>query len=404
MGERGPGPTPSRGPAAGPPGRWHEARLVAGVTIRDLVRRPGGWIATLLTALLFALLVGAVGVSGNRVQERADSRRFRVAVGGDLTDSAAVRQQLETARLLFVLSADPAGDVTAMRASAGIEFPEGTDRRIDAGEAVEVRLFARQSANDSVEALNTLVVRLQELELARLGGPAAVGAGGEVTVEELPLDPRINRIQLARQLAPITALLCIGVIAAVAAVLGTARERRSIEPLLVLPLARSSISAGIALGAFPLAALQLLAAVGLLVLTAAIPGSTRHQDAGTVVAMMLAGTGSALLLALVATGFGCLAGALGTGSDDALSLGDLVSVLFVVVGVIVFSAPTLSGTASYLVPVLGQVLVVRDTVGGTIDAVGSVLASIGAGTTFVVLVHLSGRCLADQNRVARAVR
>jgi hypothetical protein len=379
--------------------RLREAALVAGITVRDLVRRPGGWVATLLTAALFALLVAAVGVSGSRTQERVESRRFRIAVGGDLDGSARVRRRLEAARLLYAPSGDPAGEVTSARAAAGIEFPEGTDRRVDAGEAVEVRLFARQSANDSVEALNSLVVRLQEVELG-----VADGDGTGVVVSELPRDARVNRIQLARQLAPISALLCIGVIAAVAAVLGAARERRSIEPLLVLPLRRSSIALGIALGAFPLAALQLLAAVGLLVLTAAVPGSTQHQDGATVAAMLVAGAASALVLALAATGFGTLAGALGTGSDDAVSLGDLVSVLFVVVGVIVFSAPTLSGVAAYAVPVLGPVLVVRDTVGGTVDAVDLAVAVAGAVATFAALVGLAGRRLADQKRLGRAVR
>ena len=79
----------------------------------------------------------------------------------------------------------------------------------------------------------------------------------------------------------------------------------------------------------------------LLVSTAAIPGSAIHQSLGVLVAMYVAGIASALVLALVATGFGCLAGALGTGGDDAVSLGDLLSVVFVVAGVLAFSAPTI---------------------------------------------------------------
>jgi hypothetical protein len=386
------------------PLRHHDAALVAGITVRDLARRPGGWVATLLTATLFALLVGAVGVSGGRRQEAVENRPIRIAVGGDLDGSARVRGQLADAHLLLVPSRDAGADVTASRSAAGLELPEATDRRLDAGEAVEVRLFARQSASDSVEALNTLVVRLQELELDRLLGPAGSGGWPQVDVQQLPRDARINRIQLARQLAPITALLCIGVITAVAAVLGAARERRSIEPLLVLPLRRSSIALGTALGAFPLASIQLLAALALLVLTAAIPGNVLHQDGPTVAAMMLAGMASALVLALVATGFGCLAGALGTGSDDAVSLGDLISILFVVVGVVVFSAPTLSWTAAYAVPILGQVLLVRDTVSGTTDRLGAFLAVASALATFGVLVRISGRCLSNQKRLARAVR
>jgi ABC-type Na+ efflux pump permease subunit len=190
----------------------------------------------------------------------------------------------------------------------------------------------------------------------------------------------------------------------VAAVLGAARERRAIEPLLVLPLARTSLALGIALGAFPLAALQLLVAVALLVLTAALPGNALHQDAPVVAGMLAGGIGAALVLALVATGFGTLAGALGTGSDDAVSLGDLVAVAFVVIGVVVFSAPTISGTVAYAVPVLGAVLVVRDTVGGTAEVLPVALAVAVAAATFAALVRFSGHLLADQRRIARAVR
>ena len=244
---------------------WADARLVAGITFRDLLRRPGGWVATLLTAGLFALLVGSVGLSNDRVQDRAEARSFRVVVGGDLEGAAKVRDLLKTPRLNLEPAEDVAAEVTASRASAGIWFPEDTDRHLDAGDPVEVKLYTRQSAAISVEAGNTIGVRLQEIELIRLadasGTQISTGGGPDVMVVELPRDERLNRIQLARQLAPIAALLCIGAVTSVAAVLGSAREKRSIEPLLVLPLHRRSIALGIALGAYPLAALQIIAAV-----------------------------------------------------------------------------------------------------------------------------------------------
>ncbi len=385
-----------------------EIRLVAGLTFRDLLRRPGGWVATLLTAALFALLIGAVGLSNDKVNDRADNRSFKISMGGDLDGAARTIKQLENPRLVLQVSADPSTDVTRSQASAGIWFPEGTDRQLDAGESVELKLYSRASASISQEAFNTLAVRVQEVELQRLaasrGEQADTGGGPIVSVLELPRDERLNRITLARQLAPIAALLCIGIVTAVAAVLGAARERRSIEPLLVLPLERSSLAFGIAFGAYPLACLQIIVAVGLLILTAAIPGSSYHQSSATLVSMLVAGLASSFLLALVATGAGSMAGALGTGSDDAVSLGDLVSVLFVIVGVVAYTSPTIEGTWLYAVPILGQVLLVRDTVSGSFVPLDLALATISAGLTFWFLVRFSGQRLDDERRIARAIR
>lgn len=385
-----------------------EARLVSRLVFDDLLRRPGGWIATVLTGLLFALLVAAVGLADARTQDRLDGRSFLVAIGGDLEGARATLARLEDPRLVFEPSDTVADDVIESRASAGIVFPPDTDGRLDRDETVDLELYYRQSQPNSVEAFSTVGVLLQELELADLAAASGVdldlGGRAEVTVTELPRDAEINRLQLARQLAPIAALLCIGVVTSVASVLGSARERRAIEPLLVLPLRRRSIALGVGLGAFPLACLQVVAAVVLLVSTAAIPASAIHQPLGSLLAMYVAGTAAALVLALVATGFGCLAGALGTGGDDAVSLGDLLSVAFVVAGVIAFAAPTIDATILYAVPVLGQVLLMRDLVAGHVDPVTISIAVASALVTFSVLVRWSGRLLGDQQRVLRAIR
>jgi len=380
------------------------------MTFRDLARRPGGWVATLLTAMLFALLVGALGLSSERVQDRIEMRSFKIAIGGDLAAASRVLEELKTPRLVLVPSDNVSADVTESRASAGIEFPPDTDRLLETGnQDIEIKMYQRQSSNVSNEAFNTLVVRLQEIELSRWAASRdqqiAFGGGPEVQIVELPRDERLNRLQTARQLAPIAALLCIGVVTSVAAVLGAARERRSIEPLLVLPIERRTIALGIALGAYPLACVQIVAAVVLLVLTVAIPGSAMHQPPATTAAMLAMGTVAALVLALVATGCGCLAGALGTGSDDAVSLGDLVSVLFVVVGVIVFSLPTVGdGLWPYAVPILGQVLLMRDLVNGSFAIVEVVVAVFGAIATFAFLVRVAGDRLDEERRLARAIR
>lgn len=395
-------------PAPPPADQRTEARLVAGLVFRDLLRRPGGWVATILTGVLFALLVAAVGLADARVQDRAERRTFRVSIGGDLAGAEQLIARLEDPRLVLRPSETVAADVTGSVSSAGIVFPPGADVRLADGQEVDLEVSYRQSQPNSVEAFTTIGVRLQEIELQDLAAANGVdldtGGGPAITVTELPRDAAINRLQLARQLAPIAALLCIGVVTSVASVLGSVRERRAIEPLLVLPLRRRSLALGMALGSFPLACLQVLAAVVLLVSTAAIPSSANQQPLGALLAMYAGGVLAALVLALVATGFGCLAGALGTGGDDAVGLGDLLSVIFVVAGVIAFAAPTIDAPGLYAVPVLGQVLLLRDLVAGRYDPLAILLALTSAAAVFAVLVRWSGRLLGDQQRVLRAIR
>lgn len=385
-----------------------EARLVGRLVFGDLLRRPGGWVATVLTGVLFALLVAAVGLADERTADRLEERSFRIAIGGDLEGAARLLDRLADPRLVLEPSATVTEDVIQAKATAGIVFPPEADERLARGDEVDLEVSYRQSQPNSVEAFSTVGVRLQEIELQDLAAARGIdldlGGRTEVTVTELPRDAEINRLQLARQLAPIAALLCIGVVTSVASVLGSARERRAIEPLLVLPLRRRSIALGVGLGAFPLACLQVVAAVVLLVSTAAIPGSALHQPLSSLLAMYVAGVAAALVLALVATGFGCLAGALGTGGDDAVSLGDLLSVVFVAAGVLAFAAPTIDAVVLYAVPVLGQVLLMRDLVAGRFDPASVTLAVASALLTFAVLVRWSGRLLGDQQRVLRAIR
>lgn len=402
------GRTAVGGPPAGGLTRWAEARLVAALTFRDLLRRPGGWVATLLTGVLFAVLLGALGLTGERVQDRAEGRSFKVAIGGDLDGAARTIDALRIDRLVLIPDDDVEAAVTNSETSAGIVFPDDVDRRVDAGDPVELQIFRRESQNNSEEAFRTIAIRLQEIELARLEGRSVAASAAtedlEVVISELPRDERITRIQLARQLAPIGALLCIGVVASAAAVLGAARERRAIEPLLALPLQRASIALGISMGTFPVACLQVLAAIALLVLTAAIPATIGHQPLPTVLAMLGAASASSLLLAMLATGAGVYAGAIGTGTDDAVSLGDLLSVPFVVVGVVVFAAPTIGGSYAFAIPILGGALVLRDSVAGTFHPLDIALATASTVAVAAALVGAAGRALDDERRVVRAIR
>jgi ABC-type Na+ efflux pump permease subunit len=176
-----------------------------------------------------------------------------------------------------------------------------------------------------------------------------------------------------------------------------------LEPLLVLPLSHGRLAFGLTLGASPVAMAQLGAGVLLLVANAAVPFSTFAQPLGVVVAMATGGLVAVAVLGLLASATGCLAGALGTGTDEAVGLGDLLAVPFVAVGVTLFLAPDLPATVvTCAVPILGQALLVREAVGGTLSPTCAAAALLSAAATVALLMAAAGRALGRERRLAGA--
>ena len=394
-------------PRPAPLGRWAEVSLIAGLARREVGRRPGAWLATMLTGVLFAGLLLLVGLVSGRVQDRAEERSFKVAVGGDVAGASTFLERLGASDRIVVAERDePVDEVIERRAATGLTLPEGLDAELVAGRPVELAVAYRLGDPLSYEALVTVLAQVQDIEVTVLtDGRSVPPPALTAEVDAVLRDERVARVQLGRQVGAVAALLCLGVVSAVAAVFGAARERRALEPLLVLPLRRRAVAGGVAAGTLPVASLQVLAGVALLVATAAVPTSTYHQPIGTLVAMLAGGAAASLLLAVLACAVGAVAGSLGSGTDDAVSLGDLLALPFVVVGIVLFvRAGMVASPAWCAVPGLGQALVVREAVAGTLDVGEALAAVVSTVLTAWALVALAGWLLADEQRLLRATR
>lgn len=380
------------------------ALLVAAVTLRDTLRRRSSWTATLALGALFAVVMAGFGAVTDRVEARSLRISYRVAVDGDIEGGHRFLEDLAIDRLALTPSEDAARDVTESVASAGIRLPERLDERLDRGEPVEIPLYYRARHDNSVTAYNTLVLRIGELENQRLGR----AAGDEPTVVDLEehlvaSDPRVSRLQLARTLAALSTMMCLGVVSSVAAVFGSGRERRTAEPLLLLPMTRRMLAAGITVGAYPVAATQLVAAVTVLVCVSALPVAGLGQPLDSALSMLAYGVPTALLLGLIAAATGCLAGSLGTGSDDAVGLGDFLSLPFILVGVMLLLEPELPSTAlTYSIPALGPALALRDGISGSLTPPGTVLVLVTTVGWSGLLVGLASRWVGDERRILRS--
>jgi len=379
--------------------------LVAGLARREVSRRPGAWVSTLLTGALFAGLLLLVGVASGALQGLAEDREYLIAIGGDLDGGRQLLADLDASdRLRFVERADPQAEVTAKKAAAGLVLPPGVDAEIAARRSVELELSSRSAQASSTEALTLLQDQLQRVELATLGADPEAGRL-QFEVTSVLRDERIGRVQISRQIGAVAALLCLGVVSAVAGVFGASREHRALEPLLALPLARRSLSAGVAAGVAPVAGLQVMAGVTLLILAAAVPASSFAQPFSTIVAMLIAGIPAAMVLTAVACAVGSVAGSLGTGTDDAVSLGDLLALPFVIAGILLFTQQDVAATLwACAVPIYGQALLVREAVAGTASVAEVIVAVSSAVATVLVLVEIAGRLIGDERRLLRATR
>ena len=109
-----------------------------------------------------------------------------------------------------------------------------------------------------------------------------------------------------------------------------------------------------------------------------------------------------MLLAVLAAAVGTLAGVLGAGSEDAVSIGDLLSVPFVAVAALYFLAPdAVSGPVAWVLPILGPVTAMRDGVLGTLTVVEAVVVVVSGVGWIAAVVALATARIADERRVLR---
>lgn len=363
--------------------------LVAGLTLRDLRRNVGAWRLPLLTSGMLALLFLGSATITDRVQDRAELATFRIAASGDLTTNAGLLDEIDGGDITLEPGPSAANAVRDRDAAAGLRLPSDVTASLDAGEPVELTIARRSSQHNSVNGASRLAIRLTLL----LGAPNRSLITEEVDVAD---DVEASRDQFARTAAGFSAFLVLGVVTSTAGILGRTRERRGSEPLLVLPLPRSTISVGVALGALPMAVAFVSVGLAVMLSAALLPLPTLHQPADVLIAALPAGAVAAVVLATLGTALGVMAGSTGGGSEDSVGLGDLLTMPVLALGLALLAAPDLTTNATTLsVPGLGPMLVLRDALLGqgslpeTLVACATTVAASG-GLMAVAAIALEG--------------
>jgi ABC-type Na+ efflux pump permease subunit len=382
-----------------PRSRRDETSLVATLTARDLWRNVGSWRLPVMSSVIFVMLFISTAFTTGNGQDFASSLRFKVAVDGDVDGGQAFLDTLEASRFEIEVRDDSVEAVREGEAAIGLRLPPGLDAALDGHVPTTVEVTQRSEHNLSQEATGWLIVTL-----AQEYGSAVPALTGAVTIDEIDIadDPAANRDQFARTYAGLLAFLALGVITSVAGILGGTRDRRGADALLVLPLRRRSLAAGIAAGASPLGIVQVsIGALGLL-LVALLPFPTLGLPADVLLGAVPLTVLAAVLLTATAASLGVVAGALGGGSSDSMGVGDLLAMPLAAIGVTLLIVPDLGGTtALYAAPALGPLLLVRDAVLGDAPPGAAVLACAGTAAACWLLIALGGRLLRGERNVRR---
>jgi hypothetical protein len=197
--------------------------------------------------------------------------------------------------------------------------------------------------------------------------------------------------------------LCVRLVGTTSSVLGRAGEARANEVLLLLPFDRRALAAGIAAGTTPLHVVHLLLALGIVLGAAMLPLTTLDLAPSTVAAMIPPAVAGTVLLGGLAAAMGVVAGALGAGGEDTVSVGDLLALPFVAIAVLLLlvSADVSAPLPAFAVPVLGQALVVRNGVVGSLTAPEVAVATIAMLAVVWVCATAAARAMGRERKVVR---
>jgi len=364
--------------------------LVFSRELLDYRRQRRVWRRLFLQPFLIIVLL-SIPVLIFRAEAASDrDRSFTVAVEGELDAVRGLRGALTTAPFDLREVRDGARAVVSETVDAAVVVPEDARAAAAGGQPVNLQVLSLPLDDGSRLGGEALTRRLAELRgaqataaLTKAGVPVAIATPFVLeTVDLASASGEGTRFGLAQAIPPLLVIQLFGLMAAAEDRLAGAKDRRVLEPLLLLPFRRLDILLGIgaatmSAGFLAAALLFLPLVVGLSLAVAAI--SNTLVGPFEVAGALLLGIA---LFGVVFTAVGLYAGARAhSGGEGSV----FVTVAQVTVFALVSATPFLIDVAAegplLLVPVLGPMLLVRDAVAQGFGVEATALALVG--TVFV---------------------
>lgn len=393
--------------------RFGHVRLVLSRELLDYRRQRRVWRRLFLQPLLLVLLLSAPVLLLRSAEAETRKATFTVGVEGDVDAVPGLRAALERAPLQLRTVEDGGRAVVSDATDTAVIVPDEARARVARGDPVPLRVLVMPEENDSrfgSEALSRRLAELREQRAAEAlsteGLPRTIVAPFDLETVDLTVSSgRGTRFGLAQAIPPLLVIQLFGLMAAAEERLAGAKDRRVLEPLLVLPFRRVDILLGIGAATMSagLAAAALLfipLVVGLSVAVAAISDTVAGPF--EVAAALLLGV---VLFGLVFTALGLYAGARAhSGGEGSVFVTVAQVTVFAVMSVTPFLTDVPGEGPLLVVPVLGPMLLVRDAVASGFDAGPTAVTLLGALAVTGLLLRRAVAFVDSEGSVLRAAR
>ena len=393
-------------------GRRHVG-LVFRRELLDLRRERRVFRSLFMQPLVFLLVLAAPAFLFQRAEARNRGETLTVAVQGDVDAVPGLRAALERPPFKIRETHDAGRALSDESAEVGVEIPADAGALVDAGQPVPLRALSFSTQDVSSRAVPALTRRLAELRraesgrlLAASGAPASLAAPVRLEIVDVATTSAEGiRFGIAQAIPALVLIQLFSLVTLASSRLVGAKERRTLESLLVLPIERRDLLVGIGAAAIVVGAVSavlILVPVTLLLSTAVASVSRSLGGPIDVVVSIAAGT---LGVAVVLVAAGLYTGArAGSGSENsALSTMVQLSIFGAVM-----SAPFLAevdvATQVLAAPLIGPMLFVRNGIAegpALADAATMLLAQV---LIALVVIRAAARLLDTDRGVLRATK
>lgn len=386
-------------------------RLVFARELLDYRRQRRVWRRLFLQPFLIIILLSVPVLIFRAEAAKERDRSFTVALEGEISAVRGLHEALTADPFELRLVDDAARAVVSESVDAAVVVPEGARAIAAAGQPVNLQVLSLPLDDGSRFGGEALTRRLAELRgvqasaaLTKAGVPIAVATPFVLeTVDLASATGEGTRFSLAQAIPPLLVIQLFGLMAAAEERLAGAKDRRVLEPLLLLPFRRLDILLGIgsatmSAGFLAAALLFLPLVVGLSLAVAAI--SDTLVGPFEVAGALLLGIG---LFGVVFTAVGLYAGARAhSGGEGSV----FVTIAQVTAFALVSATPFLVDVAAegplLLVPVLGPMLLVRDAVAEGFELQATALVVAGTIAVTGLLLRRAVALLDAEGSVLRS--
>jgi sodium transport system permease protein len=388
-------------------------RLVFSRELLDYRRQRKVWRRLFLQPLVVVALLSVPVLLFRAGEEREKRSTYTVAVEGDVAAVPGLREALDRAPLRLREVGDGAQAVISSTAAAAVVVPDSAPDDAAGGRPVRLQLLSLSSESSSRFGTAAVAQRLEEVRsttaaerLTAAGVPLSVTAPYVLRVVDLTTaSGEGTRFGLGQALPPLLVIQLFGLMASAEERIAGAKDRRVLEPLLVLPFRRLDILLGIGaatMGAGFLAAALLFVplVVGLTLALAAVT-STVGGPLEVAGALLL----GVALFGAVFTAIGLYAGARAhSGGEGSVFITLAQLAVFAMASVTPFLTDVAASGPILFVPLLGPMLLVRDAIAGGFDAPAALLALAGTAAVVAVLLRRAVQLLDAEVSVLRSTR